>query len=179
MYSNILWKFRTQKNFDQKENRQKKQARKEEPQMISKTTGTRITRNKHQLQHQHNKAVEKRKSFLMTTQRIWLFLRNSEQTVALPRLPEDDQLPQPNRLTKMMRTSKRRRHRPATLNHTKFSSTIRMQKKKERKPLTNNSATIDIRIIQINTSITTNYLSKQPQALLNAHASFPKGSAIS
>ena len=53
-------------------------------------------------------------------------------------------------------------------------------KKKERKPLTNNSATIDIRIIQINTSITTNYLSKQPQSLLlNAHASFPKGSAIS
>ena len=64
MYSNILWKFRTQKNFDQKENRQKKQARKEEPQMISKTTDTRITRNKHQLQHQtiityHNKAVGK------------------------------------------------------------------------------------------------------------------------
>ena len=36
MYSNILWKFRTQKNFDQKEKRQKKQARKEEPQMIQK-----------------------------------------------------------------------------------------------------------------------------------------------
>ena len=64
MSSNILWKFRTQKSFDQKENRQKKQARKEEPQMISKTTDTRITRNKHQLQHQtiityHNKAVGK------------------------------------------------------------------------------------------------------------------------
>ena len=27
--------------------------------MISKTTDTRITRNKHQLQHQHNKAAEK------------------------------------------------------------------------------------------------------------------------
>ena len=41
----------------------------------SKTTDIRITRNKHQLQHQtiityHNKAVGKGKSFLMTTQRI-------------------------------------------------------------------------------------------------------------
>ena len=36
MYSNILWKFRTQKNFDQKEKREKKHARKEEPQMIQK-----------------------------------------------------------------------------------------------------------------------------------------------
>ena len=178
MYSNILWKFRTQKNFDQKEKRKKKHARKEEPQMISKTTDTRITRNKHQLQHQHNKAVEKENPSLWplkesdyfseiqnelssshvyqkTTSyhnqidwRKWWGLRNDDDTDPL-------------------------------LSTTLSFPPLYECKKKERKPLTNNSATIDIRIIQINTSITTNYLSKQPQALLHAHASFPKGSAIS